>query len=385
MTGLVVLLAFVAGVVVTALVLSTVRRAAPTHRTPGPYEALLRAGMSRFACDDHAGASAALRQALESSSEDAAAALMLGEALRRAGDPTRAERVVEVLGARQDLEPELRGALLVLRGRLLEESERVDDALACYEQAAAVLPRAPAPLLALEQLHTKLARWPEAIAASAKLQKVIPERGRVITARRRVLYARELLADGRVADALKQAEQALGETPDLPAARLTRGDALFQNGQRGQAREAWLEAAREAPHITAQTLDRLEGAGTAADREVARRFAFDMIEREATGITSWRLYAWIADDALRRRDLGEARVWVERVAEAQPRAATTQRLRARLAHLEDGERAPRTGALLRHWQAERLWWDPWRCARCGHALADYEWRCPGCQAWESFA
>ncbi len=383
MTGLVILLAFVSGVIVTALVVSTVRRAKPTVDTPGPYQALIETALARITADDYLGAAAALRQAIEASSEDASLSLVFGDALRRAGDVTRAERVVDVLAARQDLSGEIRSALLLLRGRLLEETDSPDEALACYEQAAGALPRAPAPLLALEQLLSRLNRWPEAIAASVKLQKLLPERGKLVTARRRVLYARELLAEARADEALKQAQLALSEVPNLAAAMLTRGDALFQLGQRSQAREAWFEAAREAPHVTALSLDRLEGTGSGADREAARRFAQDMIEREATGVTSWRLYAWMADDALRRKDVGEARAWVERVADSQPRSATAQRLRARLAHIEDGERAARTATLLKTWSAERLWWDAWHCTRCGHAMQEFDWRCPGCQAWES--
>lgn len=383
MTGLVILVAFLSGVIVTALVGSTVRRAKPASDTPGPYQALIETALARSTADDFAGASAALRQAIEASSQDASLSLLFGDVLRRGGDVARAERVVEVLAARQDLSNEVRSALLLLRGRLLEETDSADEALACYEQAAGALPRAPAPLIALERLLSRLNRWPEAIAASLKLQKLVPDRGKLVTARRRVLYARELLAEARAEEALKQAQVALSEVPNLAAAILTRGDALYQLGQRTQAREAWLEAAREAPHVTALSLDRLEGTGSTGDREIARRFAQDMIEREATGITSWRLYAWMADDALRRKDVGEARAWVERVADSQPRSATAQRLRARLAHSEDGERAQRSASLMKTWAAERLWWDAWRCTRCGHAMDEFDWRCPSCQAWES--
>lgn len=385
MTGIAIVIAFLAGILVTTLVASTMRHSKPAEAGPrGPYDQLIQQGLARLVADDAAGSAKALRQAVEASSADPAVSLLLGEMLRRSGDLVRAERVVEVLTARQDLSAELRCALLYLRGRIQEETDHGDDALVSYEEASAVLPDNPAPLLALERLLTRLGRWPEAIAASLKLQKLVPERGKVITARRRVLHAQELLAENRPEEALKEAQAALSEVPQLAAAHLTRGDALYQLHQRGAARDAWLEAAREAPHITPLTLDRLEGGGSVADREQARRFAQEMIEREATGITSWRLYAWIADDALRRRDLGEGRAWVERVGEAQPRSATAQRLRARLAHLEDGARSGRVGTLIGRWDGDRLWWDPWRCQRCGHASGEFEWRCPHCQAWESF-
>jgi lipopolysaccharide biosynthesis regulator YciM len=384
MTWLPYLLAFVTGVVISALVFSATRRAKPTRNAPGPYHTMIQSGLARFVSDDFAGAAQAWSEAQESSSEDASIALACAEALRRSGDTIRSERLLEVLATRKDLDSELRSALWLSLGRIFDQTDRAQEALAHFEQAAGLSPRSAAPLLALEQLLTRLRRWPEAIAASAKLQKLLPDRGKLITARRRVMYARELLAEGREKEALEQASAALGETPLLASAILTKGDALHQLGQRSAAKQSWLDAAREAPHITPLTLDRLEGSGSAVDRELARRFALDMIEREATGITSWRLYAWLADDALRRRDLGDARGWIERVEETQPRSATAQRLRVRLTQLEDSDRALRLSGLTARWSAERLWWDPWRCSRCGHSLEEFEWRCPHCQAWESF-
>ncbi|MBP7146139.1 MAG: tetratricopeptide repeat protein [Acidobacteria bacterium] len=387
MNSAILLLVFTAGVLVTAIVASVAHRVRPRARPHGPYRTLVTSALASMAGDDHRSAAAALREAIELRGDDEVLYLLLAEELLRSADPARAERAADVLLTLSSLNANLHAAALLLKGRACEQTGRPEEAEALYEKAAAAQPRSGAPLVALERLLSRRGRWREAIAISERMARVAPERARVVTARRRVLLAREQLAEGNTAGALAQADAALAALPEMGAAHLTRGDALFQEGRPREARASWHEAARRAPQLAPLVLERLEAlaAGT-HELDGARAFAAEAVEREGSPQATARLAAWLAADALRRGATGEARAWSERVERAAPRSATAARAEARLAASEDGRAAgARLSAVLSRWERERPWWDVWRCQRCGKESDEFEWRCPACQGWETLA
>ncbi|UCF67352.1 MAG: tetratricopeptide repeat protein [Acidobacteriota bacterium] len=378
-------IALLAGLVLGALVMSVASRSRASDRKRGPAERLVRAALSRLAVGDHRAASDALRQVAAVRSDDEAIYLLLGEALRRAGDLSRAERATAVLLTRRELPVEIASAGWLLRGRLLEARGQTDEALDAYRRAAQG-GQDPEPFVAAGRLLSHSRRWPEAIEQAEALARLQPERGRLIAARRRLLLARERLAEGDASQALALAKKAVHDAPELAAARLTLGDAMIQLGRRSAAIQAWNEAACIAPALGALVVDRLEQiSGPGAERERLARLASELLERAPADRSAWRLLTWLADEALRRGAIEEARSWVNRLEREAPRLATTARLAARLAAADDSlASATPLRHLLGEWERDRLWWDPWRCLRCGHALDEFEWRCPRCQAWESF-
>jgi lipopolysaccharide biosynthesis regulator YciM len=164
------------------------------------------------------------------------------------------------------------------------------------------------------------------------------------------------------------------------------GDALYQARELKRAREAWLRAAQEAPAFAPLVVDRLEELeGPAGGRDAARQFARDALARDPEGPAAWRLSGWLADDALRRGQLADARAHVAAIERLNPRSSAVARLRGRLALLEDGATSRALVALRTHWEGIGGWGDPWRCQRCGATVEEFEWRCPSCRAWESLA
>ncbi|RMG47170.1 MAG: hypothetical protein D6718_04380 [Acidobacteria bacterium] len=380
MTIFAVLLAFLAGLLIGGLALSAAGRGSRSAAAEGgPYDRILRTALARLASGDHRGAVAALRRATAMRPRDDAVYLLLAEELRRLGDRSRAERGAQVILAARDLDPDVESAAWLLRGRLAEERGETDAALEAYARAESSRPDAAPAIVARGRLLSRLRRWREAIEAAGRLAAVEPERARLIAARRRVLLARELLAEGRPDAALVEAKAALNDAPDLTAARITVGDALFQIGKVQQACAAWLEAARAAPSRAALILDRLEQASSGAPAGAARRLAEELA---GTG-ADWRPLAWLVHDSLLAGRADEAARWFERLQQVAPAAATTSRLAVRLAAARNGS-AGALESLLSRWERERVWTDPWRCSRCGRETGEFEWRCPDCQAWDSF-
>ena len=386
MSALLLLLAFLAGVIVSVLVTSLAVRLRPEREAGGPAQTLAERAVAEVVTEDHSAAAAALRQAVEGGPADHALYLLLASEQSRAGDAARAVRTLEVLMARRDLPDRTRAAALLLRARVLEHAGDLDAALAACEEAEKAARDWAAPLVALEQLQTRLGRMREAVATAGRLAAIDRDRGRVVSARRRVLLARELLAEGLPREAAREAERALAESRPLPAAEIALGDALYQSRDRKRAREAWLRAALEAPALAPLVVDRLEELeGPAGDRDAARQFAREALSRDPEGPAAWRLAGWLADDALRRGQAAEARGFVERIEQLAPRSSAVPRLRGRLALLEDGTTSRALTALRTHWEGIGGWGDPWRCQRCGFGITDFEWRCPSCRAWESLA
>ena len=379
------LLAFAGGLLVGALALPGAVRAVSRRRAEGPWRKLLGAAFARVVAGEHREAARLLRSAVELAPADDALLLLLGEELRRAGDPARAARIPDLLLARRDLLPDIRAGALLLRGRLLEAEGRWREALDAYGEALEALPRSEEILVATERLLSRLRRWDEAVEIARRLVRVNPERGRIVLARRRVLEAREHLAEGDPRAALEAAEAAVRDWPDLGAGELTRGDALYQLGRHRQAREAWLEAARIHPRLAPLVLDRLEHLEGADGRGAVRGFAEQVLEDLADEpFPRGRILAWLVDDALRRDDRETARNLLERLRRDHPGAQATARLAARLAAAGTTPPAP-LARLLDTWGAEPPWPDPWRCTRCGNVSREFRWRCTTCQGWETLA
>ena len=381
MTTFGMLVAFFAGLVIGGLAMSATALWRSRSERRGPYDALVRTAFARIAADDHAGAAESLRQACRIDSGDDAVYLLLGSQLRRSGDASRAAQVADLLLARRDQRPEIAAAAWLLKGRLAEAVERYDDALAAYAMAAERDPGSVQALVARGRLLSRMRRWPDAIEVGDRLTKLNPQRGKLIAARRRVLLATELLAEGRAKEALSEAETALSDVDDLAAAHLSAGDAKFQLGRVGEAARSWQTSARLAPAISPLVVDRLEQLGAVSgDRDRARQFATEVAE----GGGSWRVVAWLAADALARGAPLEAQRWCEELERVAPRSASAARLRARCdASMSESSPPPRLAATLAHWSDEPPWTDPWSCRRCGHRDEEFEWRCSSCHAWGS--
>ena len=376
-------LAFAAGIFLG--VIAAPRAASHSRRDPsGPFDSAVRNALTAVASGDAAAAAAALRRAVQLDSTNDALYLLMGQQLLESGDVSRAERVADVLLSRRDLSDSFLATAWLLKGQASEAASSVEAAIAAYRAAVEASPGATAAWIALGRALANERRWAEAIEAGEGLAKLSPESGSQLAARRRSLLARERLAEGRGAEAGQLATEALREAPELAAAHLVRGDASFQSGQIGEAIEAWSNASRFSDVAAALVVERLEQIGElTGDSDRARNFARDALgSRSGSGAGAWRIYAWLADDALRRARVEEAREWCGELEKTGAGVASAHRLRVRcdLAAQDAPPPAP-LGATARRWGEESCWVDPWRCGRCGAESSEFEWRCATCHTW----
>lgn len=352
----------------------------------GPFNRLVTSALAHLAVGDSKQAALVLQKAIEIRPEDDTLFLLLASTLVSNGENDRAARVLGTLLARREMSPDCRSAALRLSGRIAEAEGRVEAACEAYEDAAAVSVGGAGPLVELGRTLSKSGHWAEAIRSAERLTAIDPLRGKIVSARRRVLAAQEMLAEERPEDALEQAGKALEEQPEMPAALLTLGDAHFQLGQVRLAHEKWEAAAKRDPGLTALVIDRLEQPSENENRETPRRFALEAVEG-TLGKGAWRVFAWLADDALRRGTFEACASWLTRwersTSEGQ---ASLARLQLRLTIQQDLPGAgPKARALAEKFAATDIWSEPWRCRRCGGPSSDFRWRCSHCSAWATLA
>jgi tetratricopeptide (TPR) repeat protein len=262
-------------------------------------------GLARRGLGDLEGARAALREALRRAPGDGAAHLALAECELTLGDARRALR--EALRARDAGIPQADVALILARAHLARSEAR--EAQAALE----ALPESQRPLESLPLLGRLRLEAGDAAGAEAAFRESL-SRG-APSAEALAGLARSLFAQGRLAEALPLALQALSEAPTDPKHAVLVGDLHARAGNHAAACAAYeraaeldrrcLEALRgaaaslEALGETERSLERLERALEVdpGDREAARararieerrRLAAESAAREAGALAEAR-------------------------------------------------------------------------------------------------
>src|SRR3569623_951936 len=195
-------------------------------RDPADAEAWFMLGTLRGRSGDHAGAEAALRQALAVFPEFAQACLNLGHALEVHGNGAEAEayylRAV-------DLKPDLAEAHEAL-GWLCQQRGEWPAAEEHYQVALRLHPAATGAALALAALLTRRGRLSDALAALEQAWHHDHTHGELACA-----LARVCLDLDRCEDALHFVQQARRHQPDLVAAHTLEVEILLRRGARAEA------------------------------------------------------------------------------------------------------------------------------------------------------
>src|SRR3569623_1162648 len=196
------------------------------ERDPADAEAWFMLGTLRGRSGDHAGAEAALRQALAVFPEFAQACLNLGHALEVHGNGAEAEACYLRAVA---LKPDLAEAHEAL-GRLCQQRGEWPAAEEHYQVALRLHPAATGAALALAALLTRRGRLPDALAALEQAWHHDHTHGELACA-----LARVCLDLDRCEDALHYVRHARRHQPDLVAAHTLEGEILLRRGARAEA------------------------------------------------------------------------------------------------------------------------------------------------------
>lgn len=297
----------------------------------------------------------------------------LGNLFRRRGDYDRAVRVHEHLLARADVKGKDRDraqhalALDFLKAGLLDRAEAALHKLdgTAFEGEA---------LLALLAIYERSRDWPQARRVAQRLDAAQPGSFAIRLAHYLCEEAEVLQREGQTVQALGLLQQATREAPQQARGWLALSALLAQTGRSGDAMDALVALAREAPqgmplaaraladlarqtgreaqamgllqacHERAPSLDVTEAlASLSADPAAARARYLSHLEREPSLVMATR---WMADETL------SDPVAQQRVQAALEQASTP---------------------LKRY-----------RCAACGFEARQHFWQCPGCQGWDSY-
>lgn len=301
----------------------------------------------------------------------------LGNLFRRRGEYNRAVRVHEHLLSRGDLSRADREraqhalALDFLKAGLLD---RAEDALRRLEGT----PFENQARLALLAIYERSRDWPQAAAIACKMQG--SHQGDFGPRQAHYLCEQALThaAQGDLAAAQRQLEEAIAAAPTAPRARIELARLLQRRGDAAGALATLLQLADDAPialPLAAPLLVELAGAtGRAAEvralllRHYEQSHSLDLLE----GI--------VALDTAAAGPQGPAREWYVRHLETEPSlvAAAKWLANERFDHEEFHPQVQRaldaaTKPLTRY-----------RCAACGFEARQHFWQCPGCQSWDSY-
>jgi tetratricopeptide (TPR) repeat protein len=272
-----------------------------------------------------------LRSLLEATPEAERGALLaaIPRFLQRAPDKRQAAQLVDAVIAPYRQAPTTRVAALVASARAWAMADDADQALSLVQQAHAVEPDAPGPVLVALELMGKRPQAEELVRAHLQRERAEPAL--------RLAYVRALMAGQRLVDAVSQLERVTVAQPELPQPFLTLG-ALHLEMRHPVEAEAALQRYLQ---LTAASSD----AAAAPPADAVEGDDEDDSSRPGQG----RVQAWLmlAQAAEQRGDYAAAESWLGRIddpkraLEVQTRRATLMARQGRLAEARETiRRAP---------------------------------------------
>lgn len=307
----------------------------------------------------------------------------LGNLFRRRGETDRAIRVHQNLADRGDLGAAQRQHALYelgqdfLKAGLLDRAEDVFNRLEGSEYAGAALK------LRLE-IAQQVLDWPQAIELAARLAR---DTGAVLDREIGHFHceiAQRALAGGdadRFEVAQREVQAALRADADHPRAWLMHGQLESAQGRPDAAIDAWRELAARSPSHLALVAE----GWIAAHREIGRLSdGLDELERHTREQPSIDALRAAAQARAGQGDRAQAARWLEeRVAGAPSLLGLEALIELRRDQADADAPARELTRRLIEPQARRL--ARYVCDHCGFKARQFQWRCPGCSRWETYA
>ena len=311
----------------------------------------------------------------------------LGNLFRRRGETDRAIRVHQNLLERRDLAPAQRELALYHLGQDFLKAGLLDRAEQAFDRLDGTPHEADA-LRHRRDLAQMVRDWPRAIEFSERLARQAGEDPAVH--RRELAHYRCEIAAAALAcgapEAQAQAREALSlaaeAAPDHPRPWLLAGQAAWARGEALEAIRAWRELANRAPQhlgLVAEPWIAAHRAAGLLDEGIA---ALEQVQAEAPGVDTFGV---LLEARIARDGLESARAWAEAQMRVAPSLLGLDHW-LRLEATQADERQRREIDLVRFVlgpQAGRL--ARYVCNHCGFKARTYQWQCPGCARWDTYA
>jgi lipopolysaccharide biosynthesis regulator YciM len=369
----------VLAVAIAAYLVWRVKRVKPTASSSN-HSTYARALNCLLEGDDE-GAMRNLREAIREDTQNIDAYIRLGDLLRKRGEIDKALRIHRGLTVRTISD---RALLEALYRSLAEDNlacGKYQDAIVCAQKIRAMNKQSSFPLKLMTRVHEIQREWDKAYEMQEELEKLEGKRGRPFLGLYKSYIGHDFLKRGKPKEAKRYFKDALRLDSECVPALLYLGDIYFEEGNLRRAISLWELVASRFPKIAYVVFARLEKAyferGNLSDIVTV----YEAILKESP--KNVRTLIELASLHQKKGDLKEAvRVLREVVAYDPASAFARQRLIAFLYEMGDTDEAMEEMKKFLEVIGART--EDYVCSTCGYRSADVLWRCPKCQAWESF-
>jgi lipopolysaccharide biosynthesis regulator YciM len=309
---------------------------------------------------DEDGAMRNLKEAIRDDTQNVDAYIRLGDLLRKRG--------------------EVEQALRIHRG-LTVRSISDQEALQCGQKIRAMNKHSTFPLRLMVRVYEIQREWDKAYEMQEELARLEGKRGRPFLALYKSQIGYDLMKRGKPKDARRYFNDALRLDSECIPALLYLGDIYFDEGNLRRAISLWELIASRFPKAAHIVFGRLEKAYFERGNLSDIVSVYEAVLKESP--KNVRTLVELAGLHQKRGDLKEA-TRVLREALSYDPASTLARQQLIAFLYEGGQTDEAVQELKKLVELVGPRTEDYVCSKCGYHSADVLWRCPKCQAWETF-
>ncbi|MFH0777249.1 MAG: tetratricopeptide repeat protein [Candidatus Eisenbacteria bacterium] len=330
---------------------------------------------------DDDGAMRNLKEAIRQDTQNVDAYIRLGDLLRKRGEVEKALRLHRGLTVRSIPNQALLESLYRSLAEDYVASGKYQEAITCAQKMRAINKRSTFPLRLMSRVYEILREWDKAYEMEEELERIEGKRGRPFLALYKSHIGHDYLKRGKPKEAVRYFKDALRLDSECVPALLYLGDVYFEEGNLRRAISLWELIASRFPKTAYVVFERLEKAYFERGNLGDIVSIYETVLRDSP--KNVRTLLELAHLHQKKGDLREAVRVLREVLEYEPSSVLArQRLVAFL--YESGETEEAVEEMKKFLEAVGARTEDFLCSKCGYRTQDALWRCPKCQAWQTF-
>jgi lipopolysaccharide biosynthesis regulator YciM len=338
-------------------------------------------GMSALLDGDPNQAISFFRQAIRDEPQEIDPYLRLGDVFRETGDLRKAIQVHRELTVRANMPKGTLARILLSLARDYAAADRLDRAVASYEQVIQLEPRNEKAMNELLGAFEKMKEWDKAYMVRRDLSKTRKVDDTRFLALYKAYVGKSYLDHGDLKKAEASLKDALKIDSECAAAYLYLGDVYYATGHIDNAISSWRRIVSLHPKIAYVTFRRLEKA-------FYEKGKFEKIVDLYNGVLEKnpgdvRTLMTLANIQRKKGDLDDALRYVQTALEFEPENTRAKQALARL-YYEKGDTERSLRAMVEAFNGFSSDDERYICKTCAYEANEALWRCPRCGEWETF-
>jgi lipopolysaccharide biosynthesis regulator YciM len=330
---------------------------------------------------DEDGAMRNLKEAIRDDTQNVDAYIRLGDLLRKRGEVEQALRIHRGLTVRSISDQAVLESLYRSLAEDYVACGKYAEALQCGQKIRAMNKHSTFPLRLMVRVYEIQREWDKAYEMQEELARLEGKRGRPFLALYKSQIGYDLMKRGKPKDARRYFNDALRLDSECIPALLYLGDIYFDEGNLRRAISLWELIASRFPKAAHIVFGRLEKAYFERGNLSDIVSVYEAVLKESP--KNVRTLVELAGLHQKRGDLKEA-TRVLREALSYDPASTLARQQLIAFLYEGGQTDEAVQELKKLVELVGPRTEDYVCSKCGYHSADVLWRCPKCQAWETF-